>query len=488
MNEQTGFATRGILECFYGELWSVEDRAAMIRMLPEYGANLYVYGPAADRRTGARWRDPYEGAAAAQQEALLDETRRAGALAAWRVSPSAPMDRGMAMRLGDEAEQELLVRRCLEQVERGYEMIVLAFDDIDTAIDPTTRSRFSAAAHPLAAAQASVTNRVHRDLQEAGARLVVCPTHYWGTEPSAYRTEFGRLTDAELPLWWTGPGVCAEEIRAEHVRTVAEQYGHRLWVWDNYPVNDWAATELRRRLARETSGSGGHTNDRIPDQLLGAPLDRRDPQLSQVVAGFGANGAWMPGLSRLILRTSLDYARDPNTYDPKAALEDALARECVPAAAYRTVLAELGSTPVSCSIGALAAISARLLTCPPHEAELTTTEEERLDTVLRACRDLNPSLESRANDVAVTGVVEELSPWVDELAWSSHALRAAASMLRAWSDRDHRRLYAGAASISDRPRADLSVRPLVASGAVHAVVARTLALAGPSMPDWPDGL
>lgn len=469
------FLNRGLMECFYGPHWTPAARAAAVQAIAESGGDLYVYGPAADSRTGEDWRSPYDGPAAEQQNQLIAAADAHGVRAAWRVSPSAPLNRARAMRLGDPDEQTILVDRCLEQVARGYRLIVIAFDDVDTEIDPATRARFGRHRHPLAAAQAAVVDRVVEAVAERGAEVVVCPTHYWGVEPSAYRSWFGAEVRSPVPFWWTGPQVCSESITAEQARRVAEQFQHPLWIWDNYPVNDWTTSELHRQL--RPAGSGGLSNDHPTSRLLAGPLDRRDPALAEVVTGYASNGGAHAGVSRLVGRTALAFARDPDGYRPADAFRQAAEAERLPVRALEAVVAELGSTPVSATPGALARIAGRLLAAPAGEADLTDAETEELDGLASGIGDLGDS---------DSDVVADLQPWLTELGWATAAVRTAVAVFRSWVRADAAALHTDASTMREIARAGVLERPQVADGAVDALIARVHGLVGPQVPPWPD--
>jgi hyaluronoglucosaminidase len=82
----------------------------------------------------------------------------------------------------------------------------------------------------------------------------------------------------------------------------AAAFGHRLLLWDNYPVNDF---------------------DR--ERLFLGPLLGRDPELAGgALDGIVANGMLQAVPSKLALATVADFARDPAVYDPASSYEQAL--------------------------------------------------------------------------------------------------------------------------------------------------------------------
>jgi hypothetical protein len=90
-------------------------------------------------------------------------------------------------------------------------------------------------------------------------------------------------------------------ISLEGAATYAGIAGHRLFLWDNYPVNDGQPT------------------------LHLGPVLRRDPGLAEVVVGYMANPMHKETqINRIPLYTCAAYAWDPVGYDPYSAIGQAV--------------------------------------------------------------------------------------------------------------------------------------------------------------------
>jgi hypothetical protein len=133
--------------------------------------------------------------------------------------------------------------------------------------------------------------------------LVVCPIGYAGTGDSPYRRTFAPRLDRGVVVYWTGPEVVSLAVAREELDAAVARFdGHELLLWDNYPVNDFAAETL----------------------FLG-PLRGRDPLLSDGhLRGILANGMLQAVPSKIAIATTADWARDPHAYDPLASFERAL--------------------------------------------------------------------------------------------------------------------------------------------------------------------
>lgn len=402
--EQTpSFANRAVLECFYGELWSPDDRDAVIRAAAASGANLFVYGPAADRLTGGGWRDPYCGSPKDNLEQLRTSAHAEGMRGVWRVSPAAPLEPSHAIRVGERHEIEALITKVQAALDLGFDAVLIAFDDIPDGLDVQARALYADAEHPLAAAHASTINAVAAAI--GPDRTIACPTSYWGLAPSGYRRQFGEILTPGIPVVWTGPSVISDSIDADDARTVAEELQHPLWIWDNYPVNDWDTDHMGAQLA----GPEGIGNIMAPRRLPLAPLVGRDRRLAEVATAYGNDLAVDAHTGIPAVRTALDFAWDSASYDPQRSWISALTMSGLDHAA----LALLGDATGPVSGGGrrqpsgFAAACARTLIASPEERPAALTAlKEVIGEHAAAIRSLRNSSGP---------LVRELRPWLDEL-------------------------------------------------------------------------
>ena len=174
----------------------------------------------------------------------------------------------------------------------GVKWFNLALDDATSGIN--------------AATQARVANEIFHRLRarDAGAQMIFCPTYYWGdgtlTNQQPYLELLARELDKDIYVFWTGDAVVGKVTRkaAESFRRRA---GHRIFLWDNYPVND------------------GH-----PTLNLG-PVTDRDPDLGEVIDGYVSNPLREQNeINRIPLATCADYALNPHAYDPRRSIGQAI--------------------------------------------------------------------------------------------------------------------------------------------------------------------
>jgi len=157
------------------------------------------------------------------------------------------------------------------------------------------------------AAHARLVNTVFGRLRakDRSAQLIFCPGPYWGdgTNPQhhAYLEALGRDLHPDVYIFWTGDGVVVPRITVKAAESYKSVVRHRLFLWDNYPVND------------------SH-----PTLHLG-PVRGRQTGLCEVIDGYMSNPmASQDEINRLPLATCADYAYNPWAYDPARSIGQAI--------------------------------------------------------------------------------------------------------------------------------------------------------------------
>ncbi len=143
--------------------------------------------------------------------------------------------------------------------------------------------------------------------QDAHAELIFCPAICWGdaTNPEhhAYLDALARQMHPGVRVFWNGDAIVTPRV----TRVAAESYRrvvkHRLFLWDNYPVNDGSPT------------------------LHLGPVNGRAADLCEVVDGYLCNSMCSQNqISRLPVATCADYAHDPGNYSPARSIGQAIQR------------------------------------------------------------------------------------------------------------------------------------------------------------------
>lgn len=291
---------RGIIEGFYGEPWSHEERLAALRLAGRVKLNSYVYAPKDDPWHRERWRELYP---AAELERLA-ELARVGAEVG--VEVVAALHPAGSMVFSDDAEHDLLAVKAAQLLDAGIPGIALLFDDVPT--EPrhdADRAHFGDDSAALGTAHAETARRFAETVvreRRPGADLLVVPTDYAGTQASAYREAFAAGLPDEALVWWTGRDIVVGDVTRDDIDAAAAVFGDRLLLWDNFPVNDFD----RGRA------------------FLGPLLGRTSD-----VEGSALRGAWSNPMVEFApgcfgIAAFADWAWNPRDYDPDRAAEAAL--------------------------------------------------------------------------------------------------------------------------------------------------------------------
>lgn len=286
----------GVIEGFYGPVWSMEERKAFLRWMGNEGFNAYIYAPKADPYHRERWREPYPAEGMRTFHELLRVGGEEGIEVMMAISP------GLSLVYSDPRELDTLWEKVKPFLALGVKHLGLFFDDIPFELKhEEDRRRYQS----LAAAQADFTLRLLEMGKEEDLRLLLCPTYYAGGPDHPYLLELGRQLPEEVDLFWTGPAICSPAISAEHLRAVEKAMERKPLIWDNYPVND-AMME--------------------PELHIG-PYRGRDRSLIAGSRGVFLNPMRLSVASRIPLATAARFFSDPEGYDPDRVWEEAAKEE-----------------------------------------------------------------------------------------------------------------------------------------------------------------
>ncbi|MEW8979302.1 MAG: beta-N-acetylglucosaminidase domain-containing protein [Symbiobacterium sp.] len=292
------FAIRGVIEGFYGRLWSRTERERMIDFLGRHGYNLYVYAPKSDPLHRNRWQEPYLSEELAYFAALDRRCREQSIQFVFGLSP-------LKLHYSDDGEMGALFAK-LEAVYRlGVRSFMLLLDDMpDRFHYADDEARFGT----VADAHVWLNNTVLARLEAWGGveHYLFCPTEYCGEGRSPYLERLGEGLRPEVHVLWTGPEVCSPRLTTADARVISETLRRPVLYWENYPVND---LEMRWRP---------HIR----------PIRGRDADLGTVALGIVANAALQPEACKIPLHTYARYMADPAGYEPEAAWEQALLEVC----------------------------------------------------------------------------------------------------------------------------------------------------------------
>lgn len=217
----------GVIEGFYGPLWSMAERRALVSQLRPHGYGFYLYAPKADPFLRRRWEDSHPQDQARELAEFASFCGQRGVRFGIGLSPFEIFNRF------DDAARQALGRKLAFLDELGIMDLAILFDDMHND------------SPALAQTQADIMRWI---MERSGAsRFIICPSYYsddpvldrvFGQRPDHYLEDLGKALDPSVEVFWTGEEVCSREISPGHLRRVAGQLGRKPLLWDNYPVND----------------------------------------------------------------------------------------------------------------------------------------------------------------------------------------------------------------------------------------------------------
>lgn len=284
---------RGVIEGFYGPMWSHEERLHLIRHLRGWAMNLYIYSPRDDPYHRFRWDAAYPASEMAKFGELAAAARKEGVQFSYALSP------GNTFQPRDPAHRRKLLDKLAPFIDLGCAFFPIFYDDLESGFDPD-----SDAGERQAERQAEVIN----DLAESLARrcpsaiFLFCPTQYMTAEKSRYLCRLHERLDRRVETVVTGVDpdtdtVCPRTFSDDGARRYYENFGRRPFLWDNFNVRDNSLNTLHWSPYQ---GRGAH----LDELCSGIVLNPQNHYLLNLPV-FGCLG---------------DYFADPRGYDPRASM------------------------------------------------------------------------------------------------------------------------------------------------------------------------
>jgi protein O-GlcNAcase/histone acetyltransferase len=227
----------GVIEGFYGQPWSPQERFQLFEWMEAWGLNTYLYAPKDDLKHRAIWRESYTLDEEANLRQLIAKCKQRNLQFIYAISP------GLDIRYSSGAEHDILKKRLEQMLQIGCEHFALLFDDIPDRMDHADAERFGS----FASAQSHTANGLFtwcRTHVPEGLFLF-CPTAYCGRMNQQqlggkdYLTIIGRELLSEIDIFWTGPEIVSCEITESHITELATVLRRKPLIWDNLHANDY---------------------------------------------------------------------------------------------------------------------------------------------------------------------------------------------------------------------------------------------------------
>ncbi|MCW3814350.1 beta-N-acetylglucosaminidase domain-containing protein [Micromonospora sp. DR5-3] len=291
---------RGVIEGFYGQPWSQQDRLSQLEFYGRTKQNIYVYSPKDDPYLRDQWRQAYPPDKLAPIQELVATAASNHVEFTYALSP------GLSVCYSSDGDERALVDKFQSLWDIGVRSFAIPLDDISYTKwnCPEDAAKFGTGGGAAGAAQAFLLNRVQRDFiatHPGAERLQTVPTEYYDVSDSPYKTAIRTKLDPAVIVEWTGVGVVAPVITTAQAKNAREVFDHDILVWDNYPVNDY-----------------------VTNRLLLGPYVGREPGIERSLVGVTANPMIQAEASKIAEFTSGAFFWNPGAYDPAAAWTAAL--------------------------------------------------------------------------------------------------------------------------------------------------------------------
>ncbi|MGR6320685.1 beta-N-acetylglucosaminidase domain-containing protein [Micromonospora soli] len=291
---------RGLIEGFYGQPWSQQDRRSQLEFYGRTKQNIYVYSPKDDPYLRDQWRQAYPPDKLAPIQELVATAGSNHVQFTYALSP------GLSVCYSSDNDERALVDKFQSLWNIGVRSFAIPLDDIsytkwNCAEDA---AKFGTGGGAAGAAQAFLLNRVQHDFiatHPGAERLQTVPTEYYDVNDSPYKTAIRTKLDPAVIVEWTGVGVVAPAITTAQAKSAHTVFDHDILVWDNYPVNDY-----------------------VTNRLLLGPYVGREPGIERYLVGVTANPMIQAEASKIAEFTSGAFFWNPGAYDPAAAWTAAL--------------------------------------------------------------------------------------------------------------------------------------------------------------------
>ena len=234
----------GIVEGFFGPVWTTESRVSFADLLSTYGGSFYIYAPKRDAHLRKAWREDWTPAYLKELTFLRDAYQKKNLKFGVALSPF-----GLGRSVSPDDWQNLRSKFSL-LADLKIDYLGLFFDDMPSTED-------------LLKVQTEV---VKVALEYFPTGLIFCPSYYtydpildkvFGPRPLGYVEGLRDHIPSGVEICWTGPKVISDEISSNHLTEVGNLLGRKPFIWENLFANDGPRNckflKLKHFLGRDSS-------------------------------------------------------------------------------------------------------------------------------------------------------------------------------------------------------------------------------------------
>lgn len=219
----------GIIEGFYGKLYSKEARNSLLSFASNHGFSYYIYAPKNDKELRRNWKDNFSKEKIAYLKEFSSFCHKQNMAFGIGISP---------LEISNEVDASLPI--LLNKIDIAInefktDIIAILFDDIKLyTSDEGIKQNF-------------IVNQIFEHIKDKDIRLIFCPTYYsfdpildkvFGKCPENYFEQIVEGLNTNIEVFWTGNKVLSKSITKDDIEKINALFKRKVTIWDNYPVND----------------------------------------------------------------------------------------------------------------------------------------------------------------------------------------------------------------------------------------------------------
>lgn len=285
VTDYPGVPQRGLVEGYYGNPYSKENRMGLFEMFGRQKMNVYIYGPKDDAYHKSKWREEYPAEMAAQITEYVNTAKANKVEFVWAIHPGEDIQ-------WNDTDRANIVNKLKAMCKLGVRTFAVFWDDL-WGDDGTHGDE-----------QAELMNHIAKELKAEYPDvkpLIICPTQYnRGWANAVYLPALGNIMDNDINIMWTGNSV-VDMINKGDMEWINGQIKRKAYIWLNYPVSDYCI-----------------------DHILMGPTYGNDLDIADMMSGFVANPMEYAEASKVSLFSIGDYCWNMKAYDADASWDAAM--------------------------------------------------------------------------------------------------------------------------------------------------------------------
>lgn len=218
----------GIIEGFYGKFYTQEQREFLFNFQRLHHNSFYIYAPKNDKSLRLNWADNYTKEFLDYLKKQRDECFKNNLDYGVGISP-------INLSLTYKENLKVLLNQIEILIDRvNINILAILFDDIKLQSDDVGKI------------QAYIINQIYQCYGDKLKHIIFCPSYYsfdpildkiFGQRPKSYYQDLQQLPE-KCSIFWTGNKVLSEDISKDDLQRVEKLFSRKIFIWDNYPVND----------------------------------------------------------------------------------------------------------------------------------------------------------------------------------------------------------------------------------------------------------